>query len=95
MIPMGEILKYLEAIKDLVGSNYSVQLTIQKNDEKNQDEDSNALVDKLAQMFSPAQSSASNNSSDLDILDSTEIKRRIADVLSTFRESKDWGDKSK
>lgn len=48
MIPMAKIINYVSAIKDLLGDDYSVQLTIQKNaDHVEPDEDDLEIDPKL------------------------------------------------
>ena len=45
MIPMAKIIDYVSAIKDLLGDDYSVQLTIQKNEEHDEPDEDDLEID--------------------------------------------------
>ena len=84
MLPIMKILDYLQKIRDLLGSGYSVELTVKKV-ESEQPEDSSADKDSddlasLAKIFSPEETPKSDNEwmKDADVLTSSEIRQRIA-----------------
>ena len=45
MIPIAKIVDYVSAIKDLLGDDYSVQLTIQKNEERVEPDEDDLEID--------------------------------------------------
>ena len=45
MIPMAKIINYVSAIKDLLGDDYSVQLTIRKNEERAESDEDDLEID--------------------------------------------------
>ena len=45
MIPIAKIIDYVSAIKDLLGDDYSVQLTIQKNEEHVEPDEDDLEID--------------------------------------------------
>ena len=45
MIPIAKIIDYVSAIKDLLGDDYSVQLTIQKNEEHVEPDEDDLQID--------------------------------------------------
>jgi len=45
MIPIAKIIDYVSAIKDLLGDDYSVQLTIQKNKEHVEPDEDDLEID--------------------------------------------------
>ena len=45
MIPIAKIIDYVSAIKNLLGDDYSVQLTIQKNEEHAEPDEDDLEID--------------------------------------------------